>query len=1006
MATNSAIPPSPDRNVVDGDLSRSLNHLTISTSSPAKPLRSPRSPRPPAIDLPTSSSQTPRRPSSSLRSPLHGPSSTARSPSRSGTPTLLKKASLNSLHSANVTPLRRASSASILSPTHPNSSRSAKSPLRAMSPEPPLPTAYSIAKDHFKKELEVHEKVPETIPKDALPNTVVILQDDCYGHRYSRPRTSKRDLANVVERPERLRACVLGVSAAYVRLGGQHENGTFPIDQQTNRVASQIPFIIKKSDRRLPHTSEAVTNVHGQEWMEELVMMCQAAEEKLATNGKELQRPGMDRGLNAEPPRKFHEGDLYLCPESLHAMEGAMGGVCDAVDTVFEAQGPKRAFVAIRPPGHHCSADYPSGFCWVNNVHVGIMHGAMSYGLTHAAIIDIDLHHGDGSQEITWKHNARRLETAKSKNAPHWKKASIGYFSLHDINSYPCEFGDQEKVRNASLCIDNAHGQSIWNIHLESWETEAEFWKLYDTKYSLLLEKTRKYLQEHTAYLRSKNLGSKGAIFISAGFDASEHEDEGMRRHKVNVPTEFYARITRDIARIAEEESTGVEGRIISVLEGGYSDRTLCSGVLSHICGLTTSDENSTALSKFGPVSPYSSSWWSRDELLALETAVGTVAAEMKRPRVVTPPTYSSPTQASAARSVVPLKPIRRTVSGLPEYRVPTPPPPEVPWTIATVELSRLLIPETRTTTSCTSEELKVRKDRQQALGQERPTSSASVAPPVVDRAPTRMSLRERKPRPSAVAAAVTAPERKPRQQRRLSAASTIVSEAREPSPPPPVPRPTPVKPTMRPESVMSHKPTNGTIVVKKTRTKKPEQQPKVSTVANDAIPKPVGVVTPEEAPAVQKPNSPRMDALSNQVKKIRITIVNKSGKEKPVADESVPVFSPTDSEQTKQSASSPVESFTSPLLSPGDMTWSDAGGNMPAVGALVAGTEPTVYGSNGAVSEVGVTVSGAEPTGIQLELASSATPVKSPTPMQRKDLPVFGSTGVIPFSSAPANQF
>lgn len=53
-----------------------------------------------------------------------------------------------------------------------------------------------------------------------------------------------------------------------------------------------------------------------------------------------------------------------------------------------------------------------------------------------------------------------------SKNASAWKKTSIGYFSVHDINSYPCELGDEENVKNASLCIDNAHGQTVWNIHL------------------------------------------------------------------------------------------------------------------------------------------------------------------------------------------------------------------------------------------------------------------------------------------------------------------------------------------------------------------------------------------------------------------------------------------------------------------------------------------------------------------------------------------------------------
>jgi len=68
--------------------------------------------------------------------------------------------------------------------------------------------------------------------------------------------------------------------------------------------------------------------------------------------------------------------------------------VCEGVDAVFEGsangKGPHRTFVAIRPPGRHCSADYPSGFCWLNNVHVGISHAALAHNLTHAAIIDFE----------------------------------------------------------------------------------------------------------------------------------------------------------------------------------------------------------------------------------------------------------------------------------------------------------------------------------------------------------------------------------------------------------------------------------------------------------------------------------------------------------------------------------------------------------------------------------------------------------------------------------------
>ncbi|GKT85525.1 histone deacetylase HOS3 [Colletotrichum tofieldiae] len=529
---------------------------------------------------------------------------------------------------------------------------------------------------------------------------------------------------------------------AYVRLGERHCDGAYALHPSLDPSSiPNIPFRIYKTDRRLPLTSPAVTNVHGTKWMEELKVMCDVAETKLATGGKELQRPEMNRGAEG-PPAKFHEGDLYLCAESLEAFEGALGAVCEAVDRVFTS-GPRRAFVAVRPPGHHCSASYPSGFCWINNVHVGIMHSILNHGLTHAAIIDFDLHHGDGSQAIAWAHNTRGVNAAKNTAA--WKKASIGYFSLHDINSYPCEMGDEEKVKNASLCIDNAHGQNIYNVHLESYGSEKEFWE-----FSLTLPQS----------------APKAAIFFSAGFDASEWETKGMQRHNVNVPTEFYARIAQDVVKIAAEEGLGVDGRVISVLEGGYSDRALYSGIFSHLSGLSgdqTSREPTRGRSSLGhemgqkpeavsngqsipqgqsPASlhPYNPSWWSSSELDELEVAMG------NRP--------PSPKAASIGKAVDPAR-MRRMASGLSNgmsyTRPPTPPPPDVHWTVAAHELSRLLIPSDRQVDSCRPEDLnaeatRARRDRQSILNPDLVPPAPAPAPAPVSRPTSRMSLRERKP--------------------------------------------------------------------------------------------------------------------------------------------------------------------------------------------------------------------------------------------------------------------
>jgi len=678
--------------------------------------------------------------------PLRRSSSSMSIDRRSSSPALQRRTSSTSLRNGDAPPTppklsRRASSHQYL-----------PSPLAPALEETQSVTAESVAVEYFQQELKQHNQPTLTT------NTVVILHDSCYDHRYSRPGSLKavqNTLSVIVERPERVQAGVMGISAAYVRLGERHAGGrNAPTTKETPEA--DIPFTIRKTSRLVPIDSPFVIAVHGTAWMKELKEMCGRVEQKLPS-GKELERVPATRHEPAK--EKLHEGDLYLSTESLQAFEGALGGVFDGVDAVFQANqnldGPRQSFVCIRPPGHHCSASHPSGFCWINNVHVGINYAAQTYGLTHAAIIDFDLHHGDGSQSITWAHNENMAQPTKSKKTSPPQKYSIGYFSLHDINSYPCEYADREKVQNASLCIENAHGQSIWNVHLQKWTTETEFWQLYETKYITLLEKARSFLRSHTRRLRQdpNQPGPKAAIFLSAGFDASEHEHKMMQRHDVCVPTEFYARFTRDVIALAQEEATGVEGRIISVLEGGYSDKALMSGVLSHISGLCDGDltkikqesENGSRLGMemtkgmmgltiSGEYSDkvdvrhvtYDPEWWHPDHLTILEQLLNPTPTAGPKPlgRKTRTGAYSSPTASSAAKIVEPSK-VHRSVSGSLRFasaspsRASSPPPPDVDWIIATHELCKLLIPKDRVIRSFTSVELSesvAKKERRTTL--------------------------------------------------------------------------------------------------------------------------------------------------------------------------------------------------------------------------------------------------------------------------------------------------
>ncbi|KAJ5024542.1 hypothetical protein J3E73DRAFT_329959 [Bipolaris maydis] len=587
-------------------------------------------------------------------------------PNFKATPSLQRSPSVASFRSSTPGLTRKSSTSSLRGDAPRASSPMPKSPLATSchQDKPPL-RACDVALDFFKKELARHEGITGAVNA----GTVVIVHDQCYGHRFSRPRTAKSTLSLIMERPERILASVLE----------RHADGSHPPHPHHN-PPDRVPFKIRKTSRAVDITSPVVTN-----------SLCDDAETKLASTGKELARDSPAVSGQASK-KELHAGDLYLCPESLNAFQGALGGVLDAVDAVFQGtssgEGPSRAFVCIRPPGHHCSDDFPSGFCWINNVHVGIEHAIMTYNLTHAAIIDFDLHHGDGSQAIAWARNK--------------KKTSIGYFSLHDINSYPCEDGDDDK--------------SIWN-----------FWAIYEEKYMVLLDKTRQYLRYHTNRLRTSpnHPAPKAAIFLSAGFDASEWETAGMQRHSVNVPTEFYARFTRDVVRLAEEEGTSVQGRVISVLEGGYSDRALTSGVMSHLSGLVdgqvwTDAKLATGLAssvrdRLGALSVddqhvlmqsveteatplgYDPFWWHSTHLTELENLVNPAPlAVPKKPPPGPNAHFSSPTQSFVAKVVDPSK-LTRNLSA--KYasspsRAPTPPPPEVDWATAAQALSSLHKPE------------------------------------------------------------------------------------------------------------------------------------------------------------------------------------------------------------------------------------------------------------------------------------------------------------------------
>lgn len=479
-------------------------------------------------------------------------------------------------------------------------------------------------------------------------SALVVLSDTSYKHVFSRTWTTETYKASIVERPHRLLAASVGVGAA-ISLAHQTNKGTqLPCVDKRQAGDDGTFFLVSDPDsdlwvmssNRLANLCDCphVTKVHGKEWIRQLYEISQGIDEKL-------------QNQEIEVPKEWPYNDMYMGRGTMNALEGSIGAIELAIDKLYLPHFPSkqdrhttsrasycpvptkndvlhdRVFVACRPPGHHCRQQDPSGFCLLNNAHIAVQYAAQNYGITHAVILDFDLHHGDGTQDICWQlagfddKTEGPYEQQQVDDSPR-----IGYFSLHDINSFPTEAGyaSASKIRDASVCVD-AHGMCIWNIHLEKFTSEQEFGKLYDSKYIKLIEKASEFLErsrhDYFAQERSdstqKSAGLsndatqqstkvfKPFIVISAGFDASQNETESMRRHGVYVPTSFYQQFTQDVINklslrhkwsmeVGEYENLKGQERygrheaakIISVMEGGYSDGAVSTGVFSHLSGM------------------------------------------------------------------------------------------------------------------------------------------------------------------------------------------------------------------------------------------------------------------------------------------------------------------------------------------------------------------------------------------------------------------------------------
>ena len=224
------------------------------------------------------------------------------------------------------------------------------------------------------------------------------------------------------------------------------------------------------------------------------------------------------------------DGDTILSPGSLNAALRAVGGIAAAVDAVMAGQAPS-AFIAARPPGHHAETATAMGFCLFGTVAIAAKRLLDHHGLSRVAIVDFDVHHGNGTQDLLWD------------------EPRILFASTHQMPLYPGTGSAQER---------GAHGQ-ILNHPLRPGTGSAAMRAAYDSH-----------------ILRALDAYAPEFLLISAGFDA--HEADPLA--SLNWQTEDYAWLTRRLCDIAEAHAYG---RIVSTLEGGYDLPALQASVAAHV---------------------------------------------------------------------------------------------------------------------------------------------------------------------------------------------------------------------------------------------------------------------------------------------------------------------------------------------------------------------------------------------------------------------------------------
>ena len=228
------------------------------------------------------------------------------------------------------------------------------------------------------------------------------------------------------------------------------------------------------------------------------------------------------------------DGDTILSSQSINvALEAAGAGIL-AVELIFRQKHHSRIFAAVRPPGHHAGNRRSMGFCIFNNIAIAAAYAIEKKYIKKALIVDWDIHHGNGTQDIFYE------------------RKDVFYFSMHQSPLFPGTGSESETGQGAGK------GFTL-NVPLSAGQNDRQYMEVLNESL-LKIEKTF----------------SPDLVLISAGFDAHESDPIGG----MNITGKGFAEMTGEVVRFAKKHC---DGRIISMLEGGYDLRGLAESVNGHL---------------------------------------------------------------------------------------------------------------------------------------------------------------------------------------------------------------------------------------------------------------------------------------------------------------------------------------------------------------------------------------------------------------------------------------